>query len=253
MTTLVLLSLLAHGAVGEPEDVRVELADGVVVNWTRLALEVTVAARPRGVDATIKATEHEARQLVEPSMAWGVGEVQVTHDLTLAELQEDPEVGVPIRARSERWVIGEARYHASGRVELVGELPLQELLKPWMLSVAKLPPQADVQPAFTGVLLDARGTGAEPAYAPRVLYGSEVLWDGLLWDQVALFQAPVVYVPDPAHPAAARAGDHPLVLRVVEADGSDLEVGREDRIRWRTGLQGARIVGEGTVVVVIDP
>ncbi len=252
---LLLLFLPARAQVleGEPEDIRVSLADGVVVNWTRLVLEVTTSAWPRGVDATTKVTEHEARQRIAPRVSRAVGQIPATSTLTVQDLFHDATLGDPTRARAERWVVGEARYHASGRVLLVGELSLQDLFKPWTLASAPLAPTADRQPSWTGLLLDARGTDVVPAYRPRILYGHDVLWEGILWDDVALFQDPVVYVPDPAHPASARAGHNPLVLRIARAERADLHLEPDDAIRFRTGMQQARIIGEGTVVVVIDP
>jgi len=238
---------------GEPLDIRQELSREVAINWTRLTVEVTAGARGWGVTATTKALEHNARQKIGPDIVWGARRVQVTADLTVDDLRRDPQLSTAVEARMERWVVSEARYYTSGRVELTAELSLQELLKPWALSVAQLAPDEEGRHGFTGLIVDARGTGATPAYAPRILHDDEVLYTGAMWDDVALFQTPVVYVPDPAHPAAARAGEKPLVLRAVDAVDTDLVIGDEDFIRFRTGFHESRVLGEGTVVVVVDP
>ena len=100
----------------------------------------------------------------------------------------------------------------------------------------------------------ARGTGATPCYAPRLTHPHDgELWGGRPWDDVALFQAPAVWVSDPADPAGARAGANPLVVRAIGALGCDLVLGDDDRVRYRTAMSGSRVPGEGTVAVVIDP
>jgi hypothetical protein len=244
---------LAESIEGEPVDIREELSRDIAINWTRLTVEVTSGARGWGVTATSKALEHTARKKIGPDITWGAHRVQVAADLTVDDLCREPELGDAVQARIERWIVSEARYYTSGRVQLTGELSLQELLKPWALSVARLAPEQEGRRGYTGLVVDARGTGVTPSYAPRILHEDEVLYAGTLWDDVALFQTPVVYVPDPAHPAAARAGDKPLVLQADRAAGTDLVVGSEDFIRFRTGFHDSRVLGDGSVVVVVDP
>lgn len=239
---------------GDPAPVRQRLAEDVVIDWTRLVVEVTTRARGHGVGATPKALEARALEAIGPQMAWAALRVPVAGGLTVDDLLGDDSLKDALPARAERWDVAEARYLTSGRVELVAELPLQELLKPWALLEAPLPPRPDVDTAFTGVVVDARGTGARPCYAPRLVHPHDgELWSGRLWDDTALFQAPVVWVTDPADPASARAGTNPLMVVAVETQGGDLVLGDDDRVRFRTGIQTSRVVGEGTVVVVIDP
>lgn len=244
---------LAVALAAEPAPVRVVVSDEVSIDWTRLVLQVTTSAVGRGVGATRKAVEHDARQEIEPAVYDGVRKVRVTPELTVDDLLDGGATGLALETRTRRWFVSEARYFASGRVELVAELSLQELLKPWTLSVARLAPASEVQPSYTGLLVDARGTGAVPAFAPRVVHGGDVLWDGVLWDEIAVFQTPAVWVSDPAHPAAARAGQQPLIVRAVAARGAELELDTSDAVMFRTGLRDARLLGEGTVVVVVDP
>jgi hypothetical protein len=101
--------------------------------------------------------------------------------------------------------------------------------------------------------VDARGIPANPAFAPQLVTRSgEVLFDGSTWASIAVETSPVVYVDDPAHPAAARAGPSPLFLRAVGQRGCDIEVSDADLPRWRDEVEGTRLIGEGRVVVVLD-
>lgn len=245
-------ALALAGAADVPE-VRTRLGSRVEVDWTHMALESSAGARGFGVGATPRAVEQQARREVGPGILEGVGRVRLTHELTVADLQEQPEVWEAVQSRVSRWSVSEARYYASGKVELVGALSLQELLKPWTLHHAVPAPEGP-QPTYTGLLVDARGSGAEPAFSPRLLTeGGEVLWEAMVWEEHALEQVAVVYVSEPSHPVATRAGDRPMVLRCTAAQGPDLVLDADETVRFRTGLAGARVLGEGTVVVVLDP
>lgn len=234
-------------------DVRRDLGGGIVLNWTRLMLEVGAGARGFGVGNNSRAVEQEARRLVGPGMLAGARSVQVNAEQTFAELEDDPKLGEALRTRVERWTVGETRYFSSGRVELDGELSLQELLKPWTLSVAPRAPESGA-PAYTGLVLDARGTDVTPAWAPKVLSEiGEVVYQTLVWDDYAVERAPLLYVAHPGHPAAARAGDNPLRIKVDSASGCDFVISPTEEATLRAALGNPRVFGEGTVVVVVDP
>ena len=80
-----------------------------------------------------------------------------------------------------------------------------------------------------------------------------MLWTGTLWEDVAYERAPVVYVSDAAHPAAMRAGNNPIFAKVTSADEGALQLAENDAVRVRTAFSQARTLGDGTVVVVVDP
>ncbi len=248
-----LLAALALAGAPDVPEVRTRLGSQVEVDWTHMAIESSAGARGFGVGATPRAVEQQARREVGPGILQGVGRVRLTHDLTVADIAQQPEVWEAVQSRVSRWSVREARYYASGKVELVGSLSLQELLKPWTLHRAVPAPEGP-QPTYSGLLLDARGSGAEPAFSPRLLTESgEVLWEAVVWEEHALEEVAVVYVSEASDPAATRAGDKPMVLRCAASQGPDLILDSDQAVRFRTGLSGARILGEGTVVVVLDP
>lgn len=239
-----------------PASIEVAYSDGVVVDWTTLTMRITASAVGYGLGPR-SAVEMQARQEIGPVLLASVPKLPVTAAATFGDLTADDAVGAALKLRTSRWEVAEARYYTSGRVELVGELSLHELLKPWTLAQAKPtplpPPIGTPDDAPTGLVVDARGVGATPGFAPR-LVGEDgaVIWDGALWEDAAVEHAPAVWVPDPAHPAAARAGDRPLVLRATGARGCDLVVGAADAARFRDELAEARSLGHGTFVVVVD-
>ncbi|MFT7520403.1 MAG: hypothetical protein ACI9MC_002548 [Kiritimatiellia bacterium] len=253
LSVLMLCISLAAEPVGEPADVRVSLSSGASMNWTTMALEARSSKHGSGVAGRQQSSEQMARSALGPSLQTGIVEVMVSEGVHIADLQQDDALGGRLRNRVKLWAVSEARYYASGNVELLGELSVREYLKPWTLTVATRRPEMPVISEYTGVLLDARGLGVSPAFSPRILdEQGGVLYDGTLWTDAALDAVPVVYVGDLAHRAAARAGEHPMVFKVSRASGCDLVLDAADAEVYRRHLSGSVVVGEGRLVVVID-
>lgn len=238
---------------GEPEDLRVALSSGAMANWTRLVVEVEKRSAGSGVSGGQAATEELARRQIGPAILDGLPQVHVRTDETLGTLLDDPEVGPVIHNRVKKWSVVEARYHASGPVVLVGELDLGDVLRPWLMDRVATPPDTPTVTAYTGLVLDARGTSAEPAVVPRILAddGSD-LWNGRLWPDAAVSSMPAIWVADPGHPAVVRAGDSPLVVRVRRSRDADLELDEAGTGAVRRHLLGTPILGEGRVVILVD-
>ena len=238
---------------GDGGDVVREVAAGVEVNWTDLTLNASGIGGTGGTEGR-KAIEQLARREVEVSMRQGSSRIQVTTHQTLRDLELLPELADALGSRVSRWVVTEARYYASGKVELDGQLSLQDLLKPYTLKTSVPMPARDIQPDFTGLVVDARGRGVVPAWAPRILgQDGEVLHAGGVWDEQAVTVSPVVYVSDPAHSRARRAGDKPFIVVAESASGPDLVLSADDAGRFKEAMVGAAVLGEGTVVIVVDP
>lgn len=253
MTLLLLLVVAAWSA--DLPDVVEEVRAGVSVNWTRLVVHADAGARGYGVGNTQQAVEQDVRAALGPAVLQGAREVRLDNRNAIGDLEVlDRPVWEQVRSRFDGWTVVEARYYTSGKVELTAELSLQELLKPWSLQRAVAAPDGR-QPSYTGLLVDARGLPSTPAIAPRLIDADgRVLWDPQLWEAEALQVLPVAYVPDPAHPVATeRVGTDPLIVVAERARGADLVLTADDTTRFRTGLRGARILGEGRVVVVVDP
>lgn len=232
----------------------VEVGSGLEVDWTEQVLRARASTRAHGTEDT-KALEELARRELQVGMEQGAGRILLAQGETLGAALEGGSLGRALKSRVARWEVVEATYYASGRVGLVAELALQDLLKPWTLAHAQPVEPAERAPNYTGLVVDARGSGATPAWSPRVLAddGEELLYDGTLWEEVAVTHTPVLYVGDPAHPAATRAGERPMFVRAEQARGPDLILTREDTVRFRTSMARAEVLGRGTVVVVLAP
>lgn len=251
MITL-LVSVVALAGEGEPPPVVTEVGTGLELDWTKLVLRARASSGGHGMEDT-RAVEDLARRELQVGMEQGAARVPLAGEVVLGTVLEEGEVGRALTSRISRWEVTEAIYYASGRVELTAELSLQELLKPWSLSRSRAAVSEEQEPRYTGVVVDARGSGAVPAWAPQILAADgDILYDGSLWEEPAVTRSPVAYVTDPAHPASARAGATPMFVRADAASGPDLVLTADDTVRFRTAMAGARVLGEGTVVVVLD-
>ena len=150
-------------------------------------------------------------------------------------------------------LVGSPRYFSDGGVEMDVEVPLDG-----KLSEALMPrgeggagaPGAGGQD--TGLIVDARGQKLVPALAPRILddSGREVYGPGGLAPE-ARAQAGAAYARDveaARRELKERVGERPLVVKAVEARGSDLVVKAADA----DGLRGKSFLSQGRVVIVTD-
>jgi hypothetical protein len=238
------------GSIADVEEV---VGAGVRVDWTHLTLDVWTDTLGRPTQ-NLEAVEQLGRREVDVAFQQSVGRVRVTSSALLAELATDPGLGAAVSARLPRWNVTEAVYGTSGRVTLSATLSLQDLLQPWATQIAKAgsaPPASPDGP--TGLLVDARGTGARPAYCPRLLDpGERPLYAGELYEEQAVLLAPYVFVPDPVHPAAALAGAAPAWVRAVRRVGeSDLVL--DEAGAARVAELADSLLGRGQVVIVVDP
>lgn len=229
--------------------VTTRLDDHSLVNWTEMQIEVSVVAVPPGA-AGVRATEEIARRDVEGRMREVFLGVGLDPARSVEDLRSVPELWSQIEPRVLRWLEVENQYYSSGRVGVVGALPLVQLLKPLTMATAteRPPPQ---KASHTGAVIDARGLEVKPCFAPEIHGPRGEIYDGRVWLHAAAEQAPVVWVNDAAHPAAARAGTTPLLLHATAADGCKLTVDDASAGPLQ-GLDRAGLLGQGTLVVVVD-
>ena len=231
----------------EMPDVRRSLGGGVVANWTELRLEVVGVAVDPTLALDTKPLEQRAITAIDARVGDDCARVPLRGEVTLADVA--PRVAAEAL---NSWTISEGRYHENGVVEVVGVVELQPLAAGWMSKRAVPGPPLTGEGA-TGVVVDLRGTGIRPTYAPVIVdKQGEVLYDSVLWADVAFLRAPVVWVSDPAHPEAQRAGASPSFF-VASADGARIVLAPREAQRFRTEVVPTRMIGEGAVVLVVDP
>jgi hypothetical protein len=234
---------------GEPfADVRRPLEDGAWVNWTRLEVEVEASA----FDPLLKVDSKPLEQAAITEVDGRIGSVCALVPLAPGVRLGDVRDRIIQEARGA-WRLDEGRYYASGRVEVRGVVDLQPMAAPWMASRAANAPEVPVK-GPTGVVVDLRGIPVTPTYAPEIVDpNGEIVYGGTVWRDAAFLRAPVVWVSDPAHPQAQRAGAEPAFFIAAGALGAKVVLSAADAARFRAEVSPTRASGEGAVVLVVDP
>lgn len=227
------------------------MGDAVEVDWGRAEVRV-VASSAGDASASTRAAEELARRAAETALRSSLRTLRVDCTSVLSDVLARPQLGPAVEARLARWDIATSTYDLRGRVAVDGVLSLVDLLKP-LGHARAVPRPPGPEPDYTGVVVDARGSSAEPTWMPRIV-GADgaVLWDGALVEEAALAAAPAAWVRTMEAPEAARAGARPMVLRAPSSSGCSLVLDAADSVRWRTALGTAALPYEGRVVVLVD-
>ena len=250
------LLLLASLAMAQPIQ---EAFPGGYVDWTRGVLVVSASgSQSAGAPKALQVTEQEALNRLQ---------AQVQDEQRLVRLDSEERAGDrmqngdPIAAMllesSGNFIISEARYYSSGRVDLTAELPLHGWLRPALVHAATGDSDQDVTSDYTGVLIDARGFSLQPSIAPKIKDPEGLVLYGLasLSPQTAGEHMPVRWVGDPADPEATEtAGERPLILSAKSvARGGDIVLDEEQAALLLQVTRGTSLLPNARVVVVADP
>lgn len=232
------------------DDVTERVGDASI-NWTKLAVECTKVGSRSGVGARQQAIEQVARRAIGPELLLALESVELAPETMLDGIE--PRVQEAVRARVTLWSVHEAQYFRSGTIALDARLDLQGVLKPWALTLAEPPPRPARTADFTGLVVDARDLDFQPVYAPRLVTpDGGVIYAGTLWEDVVVESAPVVYVETASDAAVVRAGDNPLFVRATASKTAGvLTLDAEDAQELQQRAEGTRVLGDGTVVIVV--
>ncbi len=124
-----------------------------------------------------------------------------------------------------------------------------------------IPPQASPAPsagAFTGLIVDARGTGVRPAMAPKIRNeeGREVYGSAFVNRQYAVEQGMVGYLKDVgAAQTNPRVTDRPLLVKAIKTDGpnkTDLVISNGDAQVLHGMKEHLNFLEKARVMVVLD-
>lgn len=123
---------------------------------------------------------------------------------------------------------------------------------------AQTPAGAQAGAAYTGLIIDARGTGVRPAMVPKVRNeeGREVYGSAFVNRQYAVEQGMVGYLKDVAAAQAnPRVTDRPLLVKALKTDGpnkTDLVISNSDAQVLHGMKDNLSFLEKARVMVVLD-
>lgn len=263
-------------AVGAPADLRCTTPkDRGCIDWTRgVAIAVgtgvpaSSATSPaaKNVTALRMARLDAARNLAELIRGVNLSSSSSVQQAMLSNDQVSSSVEATLNSIRE---VGDPRYFSDGSVQVRLETSLRQIIPtdlylgpPREISGPNAPP-APTGPvaggAYTGLIIDGRGTGVTPAMSPKVYdpEGKEVYGSAYVSREFAISQGIVGYVKsiEQAKGVADRIGNNPVMVKAQAAKGAnkaDLILSREDSDQLRQLAQQQTFLREARVMIVLD-
>jgi hypothetical protein len=240
--------------------VAIALGTGAPASWAQNAAQKNISAeRAARLDA--------ARNLLE--MIKGVA---LTSDTTMnqAMVQNDAvQTSIQGELNSLRQV-EKPHYFSDGSIQVKLETSLRKIIPVELY--ASGPPQeigaggapvaggssVSTGSSYTGLVVDARGTGVTPAMSPKILdpEGREVYGSSFVSRDFVVSQGVMGYAKTmDAARQTDRVKGNPAVVKAIEAKGAnkaDLVISKEDAETLRSLKQSQTFLREGRVMVVLD-
>lgn len=154
------------------------------------------------------------------------------------------------------------RYLSDGGVEVIIEVPiaggLADTVYGNMANLGTVAVPKTGNPVYTGLIIDAKGTGARPAMSPKIVDedGREVYGSAYVSREFAIKQGIVGYAKDVnAAKQNERVTANPIVvkgLKTVGAGGSDIVISNADAAGLRDVSKNLSFLEQTRVLVVVD-
>lgn len=278
---VMLASLVAAGTAAAQSGVDARCTQGsdrACVDWTNgvaiavgMGAPATYARTPaqKNITATRAARLDAARNLLE--LIKGVN-ISASSNVEAAMVASDSvRTAISGRLNGIREV-ERPRYFSDGSVQVKLEANLRQIVPEQLYVDNPTGPPREIpaptgpvtggalnpQVAYTGLIIDARGTGVQPALSPKVFdpQGREVYGSAYVSREFATSQGMVGYAKSPEQAAQIdRVKGNPAVIKATEAKGAnkaDLVISQQDADALRAMAQQQNFLREARVMIVLD-
>ncbi|MBZ4402208.1 hypothetical protein VZQ01_39995 [Myxococcus faecalis] len=229
----------------------------VGVNWEGQVLRATGAGAPDLKAANPSqarlGAERVARQVASRNLLEQVRALQLRADRSVGDEMARDDVRGRVEAAVNGFKVVAKRFYSDSGVELDVEVPLAAITS----ALVDRGPESVIvfnregAKKYTGLVVDARGLGAKPVLAPRLLdaAGKALYGAGALASEVRESTGVAAWFRSlDAAKKAALVGEKPMVVKATGLKGSDLVLASEDV--KTLGEVDARFLAEGRVVIV---
>lgn len=214
--------------------------------------------------AAIRAAKADAfRNLLETAKG-----VQVNAETTVENYMLTSDfIHTQVEGIVQGFTVTDTKYMSDGTVEVTVEMPLvgdfaDVILDEEMGGHQPLPAPSEGSPmqgqVFSGLIIDARGLGIQPAMAPKVLNdaGSEVYGTGYVSREYAVQMGVVGYTKNIDQAKAdERTGDNPFTVKGIRAEGpnkTDVVILDSDAGVLHGMAENLNFLEQAKVMIVID-
>ncbi len=267
LATILVLGTLGYVlSAGAEEDVIKKVKHGQI-NWTKKVIVVTGTGAPNlkadNVAVARIGAERAAKLDALRNLLETIKGVRIDSTKTIAdEMEKDNTIRAKVEGIVRGFKVVDTKYFSDGGVDVVVELPLTgDLLKVFFPDRAtkndkKREKKANkkLKKLYTGLIVDARSVGFEPALSPTILAGEKKIYGIDVIDKdVFKKQGLVGYVADlELAKKDKRVGDHPLVVKAKSKKGtSDIVIDKKEVEDILSGKVDDSFLKEGRVLIVI--
>jgi hypothetical protein len=272
LSVLAILSLFLLNVNGQ---VYQQVANAGTINWQDQIIRSTGigAPNPKMPLAAQRAGALEAakrvalRNLLETVKGMAINSETTVENAMIASDVINTQVSGIVR----NFIVVDTRYMTTGDIEVDVEIPLSGVLSDALLPTQQgmpmmpgqnfpidpsfLPQQSGV---FTGLIIDARGTGLRPAMAPKIIdeQGNEVYGTGYVSREYAVQIGVVGYEKDINRARTnERVTDNPLVVKGIKAAGTnraDLVISNSDAQMVLSAAKNLNFMEQCKVMIILD-
>ena len=237
------------------------------VNWSSNIIRAVGSGAPSpdasNVAVARLGAERAAKLEAMRNLLETVKGVRIDSQTTVVNFTTQSDV---INSRIEGFVKGarvvKTKYLSDGGVEVVIEVPITggfaDTVYGNIPNLGSVAVPKSGSPVFTGLIIDARGTGARPAMSPKIVDedGKEVYGSAFVSKEFAIKQGIVGYAKDVnAAKQNERVAANPIVvkgLKTVGSGGSDIVISNADAAALRDASKNLSFLEQTRVLVVVD-
>lgn len=258
--------IASAGLFDDPNQVIESLGTGEV-NWSTNVIRGVGSGAPSPDAPNIAVARLGAERAAKLDAMRNVLEtvkgVRIDSQTTIVNFATQSDV---INSRIEGFVKGgrviKTRYLSDGGVEVIVEVPITGGLADTVygnmagMGTSSVPKAGN--PVYTGLIIDARGTGAKPAMSPKIVDedGKEVYGSAYVSRDFAIKQGIVGYARDVnAARQNDRVANNPVVVKGLKSTGagsSDIVISNSDAAGLRDASKNLSFLEQTRVIIVVD-
>jgi len=217
--------------------------------------------RPMAIQAARNVALRNALELIKG--------LQMTSSTTVENFMVTSDViRTSVDGYIRKFSTSEPRFMSDKTIEITVTIPLDNDLAATVLpnTVTQVPTATVVSqvspssaPGYTGLVIDARGTGAIPALIPKIVDedGKEVYGSAYVSRDWAIKWGMAGYAKTPEQAATFkdRVGAQPGMIKALRATGAsrcDIVISNQDALNVRAAAKGSKFFSDCRVIIVVD-
>jgi hypothetical protein len=268
-----LVIILLVMVIGAQAQVYQQVGDAGTINWQDQILKSTGIGAPNPnmpLAAQRAGALEAAKRIALRNLLETVKGMSITSETTVENAMISSDIiNTQVSGIVRNFKVVATRYMSTGDVEVDVEIPLSGVLTETLLpqqgmlmspgqgipGYQSTPGQSAV---FTGLIIDARGTGLRPAMAPKIVdtQGNEVYGTGYVNREYAVQIGVIGYEKDLNRARGnERVTDNPLVVKAIKASGTnscDAVVSDADARMIVAAAQNLNFMEKCKVMIIVD-